>query len=137
MPNGLSWEPVRTAKGGYCSPACGRGCTYEEYKYARQRARTLAQRLGENWKPRVWENLGWYYAVSAGGITISEPERAGEYTVGFTESGRVGAHIPEVFVARSFRTPEAAVRAQIARVRAWQRAIERALAPALVRHKRR
>lgn len=32
---------------------------------ARSKAEALAARLGCNWKPRVWENLGWHYGAQA------------------------------------------------------------------------
>ena len=61
----LRWDPVR-AEARYCAPACGLGCTYEQYKAAVRRARALAKRLGSDWNGDVWENLGWHYrAVSS------------------------------------------------------------------------
>lgn len=56
----LSWEPVRRG-GVYCSPACGNGCTWPEYQEATTAAEKLCGILGDGWKPRVWENLGWHY----------------------------------------------------------------------------
>jgi len=56
------WTPRR--KGAvYCSPACGGGCTHAAHRAASRAAAALAARLGHGWKPRVWENLGWYYAA--------------------------------------------------------------------------
>ena len=58
----------------YCSPGCGRGCTLAEYQKARRNADALAKRLGENWKPSVHENLGWYFRARSldGLLEVSE-----------------------------------------------------------------
>lgn len=58
----LSWTP-RLHGDRYCSPACGAGCTKSAFDRATGAAKKLAERLGKGWKPRVWENLGWHYAV--------------------------------------------------------------------------
>ncbi len=62
MKTKLSWKPVRHGD-TYCSPACGGGCTYAEFEKATKKAAALAKRLGPNWKPKVWENLGWHYSI--------------------------------------------------------------------------
>jgi len=31
----------------------------------------LKKELGGNWKPRVWENLGWYYSVQLGTMNVN------------------------------------------------------------------
>lgn len=54
------WKARRTGD-RYCSPACGRGCTWAEYQDALRKGRALAKRLGTGWRPRVWENVGWHY----------------------------------------------------------------------------
>ncbi len=46
-----------------CATWCGRGCTEEEYQQAIRSSHALAKRMGKGWKPNVWENLGWHYAV--------------------------------------------------------------------------
>ena len=57
-----SWKPKR--KGNlYCSPACGAGCTVEQHHCAVTGGWKLAAKLGTKWKPRVWENMGWFYEV--------------------------------------------------------------------------
>lgn len=61
MSRGLSWDPVRTGNGQYCSPACGGKCTWASYQAAKRKASALAKSLGAGWKPEVHENLGWYY----------------------------------------------------------------------------
>ena len=58
----LSWTPKREGA-VYCSPACGNGCKWVDYKLASHKASKLAGRLGAGWKPRVWENLGWHWEV--------------------------------------------------------------------------
>lgn len=45
----------------YCSPRCGRGCTYAEYLAARERGLALAKKLGVGWTADVWENMGWHF----------------------------------------------------------------------------
>jgi len=61
----LSWKAKR--KGDvYCAPACGRGCTYEEYMRAKTEATMVARELGPHWRPYVWENQNWYWDVRSG-----------------------------------------------------------------------
>jgi len=55
-------KPARD-KDRYCSPRCGRGCTHSEFTTATETAKKIASILGKPWKPRVWENLGWYWSV--------------------------------------------------------------------------
>lgn len=49
----------------YCSPRCGRGCTWDEYTAACDAGQTLAtvmqEKTGLPWESRVWDNLGWHY----------------------------------------------------------------------------
>lgn len=60
----LSWKAVKKGK-IFCSPGCGRGCTWEEYQIAWEKGKALAERLGFSWTAVVHENLGWHYkAVS-------------------------------------------------------------------------
>ena len=58
----LSWKPVRRGQ-IYCAPACGRGCSHNEYLDAHKHAAALAKRLGRRWTPFVHENLGWHFKV--------------------------------------------------------------------------
>lgn len=60
----LSWKPKRQGD-RYCAPACGRGCTMKEYEEASVKGGALATRLGQGWTVRIWENLGWHYAVQS------------------------------------------------------------------------
>lgn len=67
------WTPRLSADGQfYCSPACGGGhfCRKEWHDKAVEAADALCARLGDGWKPHVWENLGWHYHVSKGVATI-------------------------------------------------------------------
>ena len=70
---GLSWKARR--KGNiYCAPACGRGCTRAEYRAAVNGAKKLCKRLGRGWRPRVNENLGWFFdAVHKSGLVTIHP----------------------------------------------------------------
>lgn len=58
----LSWEPKLIGI-DYCSPACGRGCKHSEHERAVIESSMLALAMGEGWKTRVWENLGWFWEV--------------------------------------------------------------------------
>lgn len=70
---GYDWTPRRRGQGTkldlYCSPACGtmytpsRGCTFKAYQDAVKAGDRLAKRLGPAWKPRIWENMGWFYSA--------------------------------------------------------------------------
>jgi hypothetical protein len=68
-PAPLSWEPRRVGP-IFCSPACGGGCTREQFRVATREADALCKTLDQTtplkgWTPYVWENLGWHYkAVS-------------------------------------------------------------------------
>lgn len=68
-----SWTPKLSADGEfYCSPRCGGGkfCRKEWYDRAVAEGDALAARMGEGWEPHVWENMGWYYSVKKGVVTI-------------------------------------------------------------------
>lgn len=58
----LSWKP-KLRGNIYCSPACGGHCTKATFEKAKEDAQRLAIRLGKDWKPVIWENLGWHYKV--------------------------------------------------------------------------
>lgn len=53
-----------------CAPWCGGGCTLTEKRRAERGARSLVKRLGPDWKPRVWENLGWHYGALNGPLYV-------------------------------------------------------------------
>ena len=58
----IRWTPQRDGD-RFCSPACGRGCTFQEFEDATNKGKALAELLGPQWTPRVWENLGWFHAA--------------------------------------------------------------------------
>lgn len=96
------WTPKRVGD-RYCSPGCGGGCTYHAFAMAKQKARALCTMLGPSWKPRVWENLGWFYEATLGLVTVSA-----NYRGGYTACLHIG---PNYFMDR--KTPKAAVNAII------------------------
>lgn len=65
-----NWKPRRRGP-IYCSPACGAGCKHKDFLECQRRAASLV--LGLNggalsgpWKPRVWENMGWFWGAVCG-----------------------------------------------------------------------
>ena len=86
-----SWVPKRRGA-VYCAPACGAGCTWEEYQRARTEGKALAATLGALWAFRVWENMHWYFeAVSPGGY-IAVHGSKGSYTAYFNARFQFIAH---------------------------------------------
>lgn len=79
----LSWKPVRRGR-IYCAPACGSKCLWVDYQRARAAATKLQQRIGDPFRMRVWENMGWHYCVETGShdkgchITIYSPDSISE-----------------------------------------------------------
>lgn len=65
------WQAVRKGK-TYCAPACGRGCTHNEYLGALRLGKATLKLLKNpfGWKVRVWENLGWHVALQKGGMNL-------------------------------------------------------------------
>jgi hypothetical protein len=62
------WTPRDLGGGIYCSPRCGYKCKRAEFDRVTAAAAALAARMGEGWRPHVWENGGWhYYAVKGDG----------------------------------------------------------------------
>lgn len=60
----LSWKPILRGP-IYCSPACGHGCTHAGFLGAHKEAReTIAILKTKGWKVKVWENLGWHWALA-------------------------------------------------------------------------
>lgn len=53
------WVPRRRGK-VYCSPACGRGCKYSDYRRAVAKAKSMRRALGPDWTAAVHENGGWF-----------------------------------------------------------------------------
>lgn len=106
----LSWKPVSIGK-TYCAPACGRGCTLDEFSRATKQADNLARKLGAGWVPKVWENLGWHWAIERGGLKL-HPGLAGGYTAFLGEANSVGGRWAE-----HGRTPQEAIRNVIGRAK--------------------
>ena len=72
------WIPVLDGK-IYCSPACGRGCTLDEYDRAVADAGKLVSLLrGNGWKAVIHENLGWHYKATSGPIAVFCEHRMGK-----------------------------------------------------------
>ena len=113
------WTPVR--KGTlYCSPGCGRGCSWAEHQEAKKKAEALAQRLGPGWRPVVHENLGWHYSATKG--------KAEVHPVGFSADRPSSTYWISVngsakqFTARG-RDPVALVRTVVSQMRETAAAI--------------
>ena len=100
----LSWKPVRRGA-HFCSPACGRGCTFHEYRKAQVLGGILARQLGSGWKADVWENLGWHYRALS-------PCRKIRVHHGYT-GGYYTAYLDDGQFAEHGTTPTTAVRAVI------------------------
>lgn len=104
----INWTPVLNGD-IYCSPACGRGCTLEEYDQAVKDADELAAQLGKAFQPHVWENLGWHYSATAAVpgeafVTVNYSKRIGEYWANLHVTDKQeGAYAkdPEIAVARA------------------------------------
>jgi hypothetical protein len=68
-----NWTPVRSGS-IFCSPACGRRCTYAAFLEAKRASEKLAANIGHKWKPYVHENSGWHFCAKA-------PKGSGELLV--------------------------------------------------------
>lgn len=89
----LSWTPEKRGH-IFCSPACGRGCTAEEYKEAKRVAEELAASLGGGFAPEVWENLGWYSKAVDGPVAIHCHDLDGVVFTAFGGKHSVSASAP-------------------------------------------
>lgn len=117
-----AWTPVRDGD-VYCAPRCGLRCKWIWYENACASANDLCKALGEGWKPRVWENLGWYYTVSRGKFTVSEHKHDGAVTF----SCSFDSNAKQYYVTCASSAREAVAEA-IAEARADIRQLERELA---------
>lgn len=133
-----SWRPRRgidTVRGveTYCSPACGGNCTLKAYHDATSAAKKLAARLGAGWKPRVWENMGWFYRVERGPLTVN-PTRYGKqprYSCLMNSEPSPSAGGSILWFDRDYyRTPEAAVNAQLRLARSVIKRLQATIAAA-------
>jgi hypothetical protein len=117
----------------YCAPACGRGCTFAEYKEALKRSRAVASRLGPGWKPVVHENMGWHYYVSSPGgfISVFENahinERKSTYWVLANTTGDAGSGDPGFSPGKNYPTPMRAVQAVRVLMRKEMIALQKAM----------
>ena len=93
------YAPVKDGK-LYCSPACGNGCTYAAYLKAKDAAAKLCKQLGQKWKPRVWENLGWYHEAVLGDYVMH---------VHRIISGAYMAQLRQTKFCATAKTPRAAI----------------------------
>lgn len=125
----LSWEPVRRGA-VFCAPACGSQCTWAAYQLAVAKSAELARRLGAGWQPRVHENMGWYWGVSNGPVSVS-PGYGDTYHCLISDtdesSGGLGVWTPEKNYAK---TPEAAIKLAMRGVRDYTKYITEAAARA-------
>lgn len=62
----------------YCAPWCGANCTWAAFQIATTNAKKLAKSLGKEWKPVVWENLGWHYKVTNGILEVTTNTHMGK-----------------------------------------------------------
>lgn len=109
----LTWTPVRDGD-RYCSSACGRGCTYAEYRAATERARDLAQKL-RGWTVDVWENLGWHSEITSpcGRLHVYTEPAQKTYMAFLNHKGEGGGRFSGVAT-----TPKEAVRLAVEQGRA-------------------
>jgi len=88
----------------YCAPWCGANCTWAAFQEATKRGEALAKLLGDGWKPRVWENMGWFYEVTNGILEVKTNRRRGKTTYSaWCQSN------PQV-IGDYYSTPQAAIR---------------------------
>lgn len=107
--NWRSWKPQRRGD-IFCAPACGGGCTKKAHDAAQRKAKALAKRLGREWKPHVWENLGWHYSVGLADRRLHVHERRHGRELTYTAFFNPEADSGGGRFAATARTPEAAVR---------------------------
>jgi hypothetical protein len=81
---------------------------------AKKAARALAKRLGPNWRPHAWDNLGSHVsAVLMGGVMVVYDD-GGQYSCLLTDN-KTFLHMGSCMWndRKSYRTPEAAVNATL------------------------
>lgn len=105
---GERWTP-RAQGAVYCSPACGGACRRAAFDRAVGESRELARRMGPGWRPDVWENLGWHYAVHKGKARVV-PVTTGGHILGDWTIVGYRAHISSaVDVSERASDPENAL----------------------------
>lgn len=98
-----NWKPQLRGE-TYCSSACGGRCTKAAYDIATKNAANLAKRLGPNWKPVVFENLGWHYNVVSPCGRLKINNTGNHYSAYLGEKDSPGG-----FWVESAATPELAI----------------------------
>jgi hypothetical protein len=111
------WTPRNLPGGIYCSPRCGCGCTKVAFDTANKDARALADKLGDGWIPRVWENGGWHWEVAkgpyaddrfnGGGVIVRRDRHSGNFSAEF-RSALTGTNATTQFFADA-KTAEDAI----------------------------
>lgn len=127
--NKLSWEPRLNGK-TYCAPACGGGCTKVAYDKAVADAGALVSRLrGKDWKPVVWENLGWHYKAVSGPVQVYSSRGSGKFwcMVGCNPEHNVGGAGFWSAPHKEFKDPNRAVRHAMSYVYAFTDRINQTL----------
>lgn len=76
---GLSWKAIKK-ENVYCAPACGSGCTYDQYLKAKDTAMRVRSSLHRphGWKVKVFENLGWHSQIEKGDLSLHWFEHNGK-----------------------------------------------------------
>lgn len=76
-------------------------------------AARLCQKIGGEWQPRVWENMGWHFGANFGTISVSghNPLNPQWNALVSDEIGNASFGAIQWSVKKSFSTPEAAVKA--------------------------
>jgi hypothetical protein len=118
-----SWKPKRIGA-TYCSPACGSGCTWEEYQTANKQAAVMVKSCGPAFRPKVFENMGWHATAELSGTK----NRSKGMTVHRNGTKSCTAYFHDGnFVGRG-RTGEAAVKAVVKQAIRMSKAIHATLA---------
>jgi hypothetical protein len=119
---GDAWTPKLNGE-IFCAPACGFGCKKLDFDRVTERATALAKKLGDGWRPRVWENGGWHFEVTKGAATVCLAA-GGEYRASVRFSFN-DAH--QNCVSESRIDPREAVEALIAQMNRRVATLSRAL----------
>ncbi len=104
----MNWEPIRKGE-IYCSPSCGGKCTWSAFKRAHANGKALAKRLGNGWKVRVWENLGWHWEVTNKVLRVSRSDNS--------YSCMIEPHYAWFGYPKHASTPESAIKATVEMVK--------------------
>lgn len=66
-----AWTPIRDGEKTYCSPACGAGCTWDDYVRCRKESAAAVKQMGPAWTRRIYENSGWgWELIHPDGLTL-------------------------------------------------------------------